>query len=59
MNQKRKLVCAKCGAEMNNHASKIDYDFTYPELIDPAFGGVLKDAHYCPQCGNTELTPAN
>ena len=53
-----KLICIKCGAEMNQHAVKIDYDVDDPSIIDPVFGGVLKEAHYCPNCGHSELTPA-
>jgi predicted RNA-binding Zn-ribbon protein involved in translation (DUF1610 family) len=53
-----KLICPDCGAKMNHHAMKIDYDIDDPALIDPVFGGVLKEAHTCPVCGRTELVPA-
>jgi len=34
---------------------KVDYGVDDPEMTDPVFGGVLKEAHYCPQCGHIEL----
>jgi predicted RNA-binding Zn-ribbon protein involved in translation (DUF1610 family) len=53
-----KIICPECGAEMNHHAMKIDYEIEDPRLIDPVFGGVLKEAHTCPECGRIELRPA-
>ena len=53
-----KLICPDCGSEMKHHAMKIDYDVDDPALIDPVFGGVLKEAHTCPVCGSTELVAA-
>jgi ribosomal protein S27AE len=50
-----KMTCPRCGAEMNHHAIKIDYDVDDPALVDPVFGGVLKEVHTCPPCGITEL----
>jgi hypothetical protein len=42
---------------MNHHAAKVDYDIDDPEMIDPDFGGMLKEAYFCPACGRTELIP--
>lgn len=53
-----KLICPDCGAEMNHHAMKIEYGIADPALIDPVFGGPLKEAHSCPECGRTELLAA-
>lgn len=53
-----KMICPHCGAEMNHHAMKIDYSIDDPALIDPAFGGVLQEAHACPNCGRCELRQA-
>lgn len=53
-----KITCPDCGVEMNRHASKIDYVIDDLALIDPIFGGVLKEAHCCPECGITELRVA-
>ena len=37
---------------------KIDYRIDDPAAIDPAFGGVLQEAHTCPNCGQIELRRA-
>ena len=55
---KPKMICPKCGAEMNHHAIKTEYGVDDPALIDSAFGGALKEVHTCPQCGDTELRAA-
>jgi len=55
MSQNPKLKCPRCGADMNHHAMKVDYGVDDPEMTDPVFGGALKEAHYCPQCGHIEL----
>ncbi len=55
--KKKKMICSDCGVEMNHHAEKIDYTamLTEPEAIDPDLGGVLEEAHTCPECGKTEM----
>ena len=53
-----KLICPNCGAEMNRHAFKIEYDVDDRATNDPDFDGVLKEAHYCPHCGHSELITA-
>ena len=57
MAQTKKMICPKCGVEMNHHAMKVDYGASLdnPAAIDSAFGGVLQEAHTCPKCGLTEL----
>jgi hypothetical protein len=55
---KPKMICPDCGAEMNQHAVKIDYGADDPKFIDAAFGGALKEAHTCPECVRSELRPA-
>ncbi len=55
MLQPNKMICPVCGTEMNQHAVKIDYGIDDPSLLDPVFGGVLKEAHTCAECGRTEL----
>jgi ribosomal protein S27AE len=52
------MICPDCGAEMNHHAMKIDYGTDDPKAIDPAFGGVVQEAHTCPECGQTSLREA-
>jgi C4-type Zn-finger protein len=58
MAQSTKLRCSVCGAEMNHHAEKVEYDIDDATNIDPVFGGVLMEAHCCPNCGHTELRAA-
>jgi ribosomal protein S27AE len=55
-----RLECPRCGAEMNHHANKVDYSAgqAHPDMVDPAFNGVLKEVHQCPRCGNVELRRA-
>jgi predicted RNA-binding Zn-ribbon protein involved in translation (DUF1610 family) len=55
---KAKLTCPDCGAEMNEHAVKIDYGVDDPRRFDAIFGGTLKEVHTCPQCGRTEMRAA-
>ncbi|MDT7543450.1 MAG: hypothetical protein QOE33_3354 [Acidobacteriota bacterium] len=54
------MKCPDCGAEMNHHADKVDYNAAIdrPELIDPDFGGVVEEAHTCSACGRTEMRAA-
>ena len=49
--KKAKMMCAKCCAEMNHHADKVDYDVDDALSIDPAFDGVVEEVHTCPNCG--------
>ena len=55
MEQTSKMICRKCGADMNHHAVKIDYGMDDAALIDKDFGGILKEVHTCAKCGITEL----
>ena len=55
---KPKMICPKCGAEMNHHAIKIEYGVDDSALIDSDFGRALTEVHTCPQCGDTELRAA-
>ena len=52
-----KMICPNCGAEMNQHAEKIDYMAALddPEAVDTDFGGVLEEVHSCPVCGHIQL----
>ena len=58
MSTTSKMICPDCGVGMNHHAIKIEYGGDDPESMDPIFGGVLNEAHTCPECGRTELRPA-
>jgi ribosomal protein S27AE len=51
--QKSKMICPKCGAEMNHHADKL-VDPVKPEdlkHVNPTLSGVIEEMHYCPGCG--------
>jgi predicted RNA-binding Zn-ribbon protein involved in translation (DUF1610 family) len=58
MTQEPKLDCPDCGVEMNHQAMTLDYGIDDPEIVESIFGGVLKEAHCCPECGRTELKAA-
>ena len=58
MSTANKMICPDCGSEMNHHATKVEYGVEETALVDPAFGGVLNEAHTCPECGRTELRAA-
>ena len=49
---KRKLICPKCGDEMNHHADKLVYQAN-PEKsrMDSDLGGIIEETHACPGCG--------
>ena len=54
--QKSKMICPKCGAEMNHHADKL-VDPVKPEdlkHVNPMLSGVIEEMHYCPGCGAVE-----
>ncbi|TMA10816.1 MAG: hypothetical protein E6J89_09550 [Deltaproteobacteria bacterium] len=51
-----KMICPKCGAEMNHHADKL-VDPVRPEdlrQVNPALGGIVEETHCCPSCGAVE-----
>jgi ribosomal protein S27AE len=51
------MLCPDCGAEMNHHADKVDYNagLDDPALVEPDFGGVVEEAHACAACGHSEV----
>lgn len=49
----RKMICPRCGVEMNHHSDKLVYA-TDPKdagAIDPTLGGFIEEFHTCPKCG--------
>jgi ribosomal protein S27AE len=52
-NQSKKMICPKCGAEMNQHAQKVMDPRNRDDIprMDPSMGGVLYEMHACPACG--------
>ena len=55
MPEKKMMICPDCGVAMNLHAEKVDYAATpvVPGAVDPLLGGVVVEAHTCPECGQT------
>jgi predicted RNA-binding Zn-ribbon protein involved in translation (DUF1610 family) len=55
-----KMICPRCGVEMNRHAEKIDYTAALEEgeAVDEDTGGILEEIHTCPACGDTEMRRA-
>jgi ribosomal protein S27AE len=54
--QKNKMICPKCGDEMNHHADKLVYPVSAQEagIMDLVLGGVIEETHCCPRCGAVE-----
>ena len=48
-----KIICPKCGDEMNHHADKLIYPANPAEIQQPqaTLGGVIEETHACPGCG--------
>lgn len=61
MPQGNGMICPDCRIEMNCHAEKIDYEAALSELeaLDPDLGGVVEEAHTCPECGQTLMRKVN
>jgi hypothetical protein len=48
-----RLVCPRCGGEMNRHAEKLDYGADpSSSSFDLVFGAALMEFHTCPGCKN-------
>jgi predicted RNA-binding Zn-ribbon protein involved in translation (DUF1610 family) len=57
MSDKEPMICPHCGATMNHHATKVDYNVE-ATAADEVFGGALEEVHTCPGCGRIELRRA-
>ena len=53
---KQKMICPKCGDEMNHHADKLVDPVSAEETrrVNAALGGIIEETHYCPGCGEVE-----
>ena len=53
MPENEKMICPKCGVEMNCHAEKVDYaaGLAETDAIDSELGGIVEEFHTCPECG--------
>ncbi|HKY07016.1 MAG TPA: hypothetical protein VJQ55_02195 [Candidatus Binatia bacterium] len=51
-----KMICPKCGDEMNHHADKLIYPANPAEIqpLQSSLGGVIEEMHSCPGCGAVE-----
>ena len=58
MPESDRMKCPDCGAEMNHHADKLDYGAASGEAPDGGEGGVVIEAHACPDCGRTAARAA-
>ena len=54
--QTSKMVCPKCGAEMNHHADKLIHPVTAENSwnVNEILGGMIEETHCCPACGAVE-----
>jgi ribosomal protein S27AE len=60
MAEQSPMICPVCGVAMNHHADKVDYNAAAQDAaLDPDFGGVIEEAHTCPECGRTYTRPAS
>jgi len=50
-----RMMCPRCGAEMNLHAEKLLYasDAGDAASVDPVLGGILEELYSCPACGES------
>ena len=48
-----KMICPRCGVEMNHHCDKLVYTTEAKEEgpTDPGLGGFIEEFHTCPKCG--------
>lgn len=53
MSAATKMICPKCGFEMNHHGDKLIYanESDNVPAPDPALGGFIEEFHTCPNCG--------
>jgi ribosomal protein S27AE len=48
-----KMICPRCGVEMNHHCDKIVYNADPKDAgnTDSILGGIIEEFHTCPKCG--------
>jgi ribosomal protein S27AE len=49
----QKMICPRCGSEMNHHSDKIMYfnDAQEAASSEPTIAGFIEEFHACPNCG--------
>lgn len=57
----QRLVCEKCGKEMNHHADKLADPRCAEDAAhcDAELGGLVEEMHTCPACGGCEMRCAS
>ena len=53
LDKTEKMICPRCGAEMNHHSDKIVYFSDLEEAVssDSTVRGHIEEFHACPNCG--------
>ena len=53
------MQCPACGADMNRHAARVTEPRNAGEAarMHHALGGVVTEAHSCPECGKNAWRP--
>lgn len=53
LDKTEKMICPRCGAEMNHHSDKMVYCNDPQEAVpcDSAVRGHIEEFHACPICG--------
>lgn len=57
MTETDRMKCPGCGAVMNHHADKLDYNAPEDEASEPG-SEIIIEAHTCPACGRTATRTA-
>ena len=54
--QSSKMICPRCGSEMNHHADKLVQPITTDQAkhVNETLGGLIEQTHCCPSCGGVE-----
>lgn len=60
MSSHEAMICPECGVAMNHHADKPDSSVApdQAEGFDAMWGGVMEEAHTCPECGRVGVRVA-
>jgi hypothetical protein len=53
-----KMICPKCGFEMNHHGEKLVVNELPTAPTDKNMDGYLTEFHSCPNCGASACRPA-
>jgi ribosomal protein S27AE len=61
LDKTKKMICPRCGAEMNHHSDKMVYLNDPQEAVpfDSTARGHIEEFHACPNCGAGSSRPAH